>query len=525
MLVLENSYRSKQSPARRIAGTSLAHLAGMGLLIMDRVIVLGLMARLLSPRLFSDWMVMLSVSGYARNTNLGLGVYYSNVLSMHMSKKEHDAFAWVAVKGLTTLASLVALFSASTIIAVANFPVHKLLGLSGMEPKEAKFVLGMLMLSLIINEFNGFLNLMYRSVMALERAQWALNLRFVAEILLICGTLFAGGGILGVAAVRVIGAFLLLGFYGFDLKRMLCIDLGIWRPVMLKEGVEDIGKSIALFWVQSMRSWLSSGTVALVSYRMGSVAILPYTTTLYIANLAIGFIGSVSSGLWQEFGHWTWRDMNIAKTISLRAIRFVMGSGVILGISFVYLARSALDIWLGEGSPHVNSTIIILQCVYIISDSARIVPYNLLLSQNRIRILTISSCIGALLGLSAVLPSDSGIIGLAGVLPIANVVGYGIPIWVSFCRFLNIKSLHIWQVLRGALLLAIVMGGALQLLTMVLAPRSAGILMVLSILIFAILLWLTVVLGPKERRTMIDTMSDLFGKLSGIRNLSRLRVR
>jgi hypothetical protein len=293
---------------------------------------------------------------------------------------------------------------------------------------------------------------------------------------------------------------------------------------MLKEGVEDIGKSIALFWVQSMRSWLSSGTVALVSYRMGSVAILPYTTTLYIANLAIGFIGSVSSGLWQEFGHWTWRDMNITKAISLRAIRFIMASGVILGISFVYLAREVLDIWLGEGSPYVDSTVIILQCVYIVSDGARIVPYTLLLSQNRIRILTVATFIGALVALSAVLLPESGIMGLAAVLPIANVVGYGIPIWVSFCKLLDIRRLDIWHALRSALALAVIMGGGLQLLSILLKPKCAGILMVLT-LIFAILLWVVVVLGQKEKRTIIDTMSDLFGKLGGMRNLLRLRVR
>jgi O-antigen/teichoic acid export membrane protein len=129
----------------RVAKNSAAQMLGLLLSFADRFVVVGILLRAWGAEVYAGWAILLSLAGLLLFAELGLNVYYGNMLQEAWSKADRERFQRVVSIALTC-SGTVALFVAVAAVSIAAF-AHLVQSLSIKAIPHADAILIFLMLS------------------------------------------------------------------------------------------------------------------------------------------------------------------------------------------------------------------------------------------------------------------------------------------------------------------------------------------------------------------------------------------
>jgi O-antigen/teichoic acid export membrane protein len=373
------------------------------------------------PEKYGEWLVLVGIAGFASVADLGVQVFWLNLLTRLYARGEFEKYRRVFRAGLLLFLVVGGLFLIASLVFSELSGPSRVSSLKFISENEATSIflifVGTAFLSLLANAVRG----VYRSVGQNPKVVWFEVGRELLTFVLIAAGLYINSGPVALASI-----------YGLiSLGTLVFVVVTVWRSfptlVNFRLSCADFSTAKAIVHGGSFQLAgvlanliLIQGTLIVTNWALGATAVALIATTRTISNLVRQVAGSVYAATLPEFSRLeaTADDLTM-RVLFHRSSIFVLFVSGFACIVLIGVGPWMFDQWTG-GRFKNPEWLIFLFAASVVVDSLRMPFHDFLLGCNRIVSVSIADIVYALcsLGLMTALFNGIGVLAV----PVATIV-------------------------------------------------------------------------------------------------------
>jgi O-antigen/teichoic acid export membrane protein len=469
---------------RRVGLGWLATFLGQVINFAGRVVSIPLFLAMWGNEKYGEWLTLYAFVGYLTVMDFGMQPYVVNRLITFYSLKKLDDYKRILHSALSL--SVVIALTAMTVLTCLAFtlPLSSWLHL--------KFSVGFhgLILVLLAGQIvfaipMGLIRSVYASVGEYPRGMMTANVQQFFLYGLTIFILFAGGGLLSVAAIQLLPLFGITLFILFDLpRRHPEIQIGVKKREWAL-AFNLFLPSLFFFLIYLSNAILLSGSILVVNAVLGAASVAVFATIRTMCNLIQQFIGLIKTPLWPEINAFEaekdYEKLRIAHQLLVKVSFWACGSMVVF---LHFFGKDIINLWIG-GKIIFDQRLLDLFLIYLTSQIIWSSSSLILVATNHHRkfsICQITSSISGL-GLAIILASHMGLSGIVLGLFLADIATCLWFVPRESCKLIGESLRKFWTdcVLRGIPILLIVSFIAWWIGSMIESPIFSIVLALLSV--------------------------------------------
>lgn len=338
--------------ARGLRGVG-ANILGHAISLANSVVLVPVFLASWGGQRYGEWLALSAVIGYLALLDFGIQTYVVNRMcqayvqgrlwdlhrDLHSSLK---AFAGVAVAGVGGLLAL-----------VGFVPLDRVLGFHETSRGTAAVTFFLLGINVFLNSIPmGVIGGLYRATGEYPRAQMIGNVFRTLQLIVSVAVVLSHASMAGLALAWVLVNAAVIGFIVTDLRRMRP-EIEIFpRSGSLLHGLTLLGPAL-LFLLISIASTVSAqGTILVVNWFFGGLAVVQFGTTRIMANLIPQSINVVSAALWPELTAIEARgEHSRLARVSQFLVKLNVSVAVVLALLLHYTGAEVYRTWTGRQIP------------------------------------------------------------------------------------------------------------------------------------------------------------------------------
>jgi len=253
-----------------------------------------------SVPVYGEWIVLNALPTYLNQSTIGFGNVAGNDMSIFTAKGDREG----AIRAFQSCWALIAVFSivagGLATLAVWYLPVTRWLHLSAIDDLSAKWIILYLGWSILLSQFEQLLQSAYRCV---GRYPYGTLLKSMISlsafaVIMVAVALHASPRIaaLWFALANIAGTVLLCILVKRDLP---WLEFG-WKHARWSEIKRMSGPAFAFMGFPIGNALNLQGTVVAVSYALGPLAVVIFSTARTISRVALQMIQMVNNTVWPE---------------------------------------------------------------------------------------------------------------------------------------------------------------------------------------------------------------------------------
>ncbi len=357
------------SVAKRLTRSFGAVLLGPVVTLAVQIVNVPVMLRVWGPALFGEWLLLSAVPTYLLLTDLGFGNVAGSDMTMRMSAKDADGaletfHSSIALVGFTTL--VLALLIAALFFIV---PVHHLLHLSAMSPKEAQLTLLLLCVNCLVMLQWGVLMAPFRSTGRYALGMFSVNCIRIVEAAGFFIIVFRHTRPPGLAAfmlaVSVAGTLWLIFLH---LRGARHLPIGFSRASRIR--IRELAAPAFAFLAFPVGAAISTqGMTIVAGLTLGPLAVAAFNPMRTLSRLALQLTDAVKNAFWPElsaaFGS---RDIALARRLHRTAVQVSLAMAA-AALVFLAIAGPRVFAFWTHGSVAFSGTVFHLLLLAVLANS------------------------------------------------------------------------------------------------------------------------------------------------------------
>lgn len=185
---------------RRIVAGAAGKAVTLGVSVAEQFLLVPVFLLFWGPERYGDWLALLATAGFLVLIDFGLQTYFANAFQMRLARGDEPGFTRLLHQAFGTYGAIIAVAAPAAVIAALLVPWDGLLNLrSGATATPAALVL--LALHMLVNLPFGVVVAVYRAHGRFATGIMVGNLSRLGLIGAVAAALWAGGGLVAVAAV------------------------------------------------------------------------------------------------------------------------------------------------------------------------------------------------------------------------------------------------------------------------------------------------------------------------------------
>ena len=311
-----------------------ANVYGVAVNLVFQILLVPLYINCWGKSLYSDWIVITSLTAFFSITNIGLSTVTQNVYSIEYINNNIKKCNSLLVNNifLVSLVFICSLIVSIIVLSIIDLP--KFLHLSEMNRSLANFIFVSFLIYIYTSMYGTILDSLFRAQSKYHIATFISNTSRLIEVLIIIFCVSCNVSIyLMVSLYLFPGVFFL--FYKYKLAKDFIqfsinkkyYDWSLFKQLLIP--------SVSFLSIPVSYSVLIQGSNLIVNYFFGPNAVVLYTTTRTLSNFITTILKTIKHAIWPEFtvafAHGDSKEMNKLYKIS-----------VILSIFFAILASLVL---------------------------------------------------------------------------------------------------------------------------------------------------------------------------------------
>jgi O-antigen/teichoic acid export membrane protein len=357
--------KQEHSIARRVAGGTAANVAGQTVVVLSRIALVPVIVHAVGVTDFGVWVVVGSVASFAFLLDLGMSTALVKYVAEHRAREEAEE-SRLMLGAATSLYGLlgVALSVLGLLIAIALASVFHL------GPDHGRLAAWLVAVTAIDVGISLVAAAPTATLKGLQRFAAVNALTVVgalAGVALTVGVLWAGGGIVGVAAVA---AFNSAAMYAVSVVAVRRLAPGYIGPLVRWDRARigrllRFSRSIAVIQVAiRMQGRLD---VIVIAAALPVRMVTPYNFAQRLADgtrIATDQFGKVILPLATEVS--ATRERSVLRQLFLTTTRLTLVIAIGVGLPLALLGGSILSIWVGDAFADYHALVAILACAAIV---------------------------------------------------------------------------------------------------------------------------------------------------------------
>ena len=278
-----------------------------------------------STPVFGEWLIVNSIPNYLSFSNIGFGSVAGN--EMTMAEARGDRATSLRAFQSTWWLIVIAMFLTGIVVALALavFPVAKLLNVSTISDVDTRWIIAYLGVAVLLGQLEQLLQSAYRSVGRYPYGSFIKSCMSLGAFAAMLVPVSMGFGprttAMVFAGANVVGTLVL----GVLVRRDIpWIEFG-WKHAELRE-IKRLAPAAFAFMGFPMGNALNlQGTVQAVSYAMGPVAVVVFSTARTVSRVALQMVQMINSTFEPEFSiSFAQNNAGLIRTLHRRACQMAL---------------------------------------------------------------------------------------------------------------------------------------------------------------------------------------------------------
>ena len=311
-----------------------ANVYGVVVNLVFQILLVPLYINYWGKSLYSDWIVITSLTAFFSITNIGLSTVTQNVYSIEYLNNNIKKCNSLIVNNVL-LVSLVFIFSliiSVIVLSIIDLPI--LLHLSEMNRSLANFIFVSFLIYVYISMYGAILDSLFRAKSKYHIATFISITSRLIEVLIIIFCVSCNVSIYFMVSLYLLpGLFLLLykyklakSFIQFSINKKY-YDWSLFKQLIIP--------SVSFMSIPVSYSVLIQGSNLIVNYFFGPNAVILYTTTRTLSNFIATLLKTIKDAIWPEFtiafGRGDSKEMNkLYKTSAVISTFFAILVSIVL---------------------------------------------------------------------------------------------------------------------------------------------------------------------------------------------------
>ena len=277
-----------------------ANVYGVVVNLVFQILLVPLYINYWGKSLYSDWIVITSLTAFFSITNIGLSTVTQNVYSIEYLNNNIKKCNSLIVNNVL-LVSLVFIFSliiSVIVLSIIDLPI--LLHLSEMNRSLANFIFVSFLIYVYISMYGAILDSLFRAKSKYHIATFISITSRLIEVLIIIFCVSCNVSIYFMVSLYLLpGLFLLLykyklakSFIQFSINKKY-YDWSLFKQLIIP--------SVSFMSIPVSYSVLIHGSHLIVTYFFGPNAVILYTTTRTLSNFIATLLKTIKHAIWPEF--------------------------------------------------------------------------------------------------------------------------------------------------------------------------------------------------------------------------------
>lgn len=288
---------SLNTPIRR---TWIAYLFGVGVNLLNQIILVPFYILYLGNDLYCDWIVLSALTAFFSMSDIGLNTVIQNRFSIKLAENDAKECNSLLADNFLIITIIFAIVLAGAFCYVSLFNLRDQMGINVLSRREASFIFLMLLVNIFIKMYSGVENAVYRATHNASRAvyfdQFAmLSVVVLTFLVLVCRfPLWVLSVLICVpnALLVVIKHIDSRKFYHYDF-RLSDVNIPLLRQVTLP--------SVSFLSFPLGNAIVLQGYTLLVNKFFGADSVVLYNTTRTMCNFIKVLLGTVQNSIWPEY--------------------------------------------------------------------------------------------------------------------------------------------------------------------------------------------------------------------------------
>lgn len=371
----------KNSVNTPIRKNFIANLFGIGVNILNQIILVPFFILYWGNDLYSDWIVLSALATVFGMSDVGLNSVIQNRFAIKYSERNLKECGQLLIINIVIISVVFAVFLFASLLYLANCNIVDQMGLHYLGRKEGSFIFTMLLVQVFINMYNGIPNAIFRGVHRNSEVVFIDQLTkliiFIVTLLcLLCGVEIS---VMSVLICIPIPISLIIKIYMS--KRIFRFKYS-WSNFNWSLFRNVLGPAVGYMSFPLGNAILLQGFTFVVNRYFGANIVVLYNTTRTMCNFIKTLLATVFNSVWPEFSiAYGEKNTDRMRLLYRKSIRISVVGAIVISAGLLLLGPLIYTIWT-HGAVHFNYSLMTAFLVVLIINTIWYSGHVALLSTN-----------------------------------------------------------------------------------------------------------------------------------------------
>lgn len=322
-----------------------ANLYGIGIQLINQILLVPIYIIFWGKDLYSDWIVISALTAFFSMSDIGLNNVIQNRFAMKYAEgntKECNSLLTDNFILVTIIFLLLALLSIAFLVI---FDITELMNIKALSRIEASVVFVLLICRVFFDMYRNVENAIYRAVHKASRSILMDQTTLLIVSLLILACVVAHISMPVMCLIIIVPSLLMLVYKYYDVKQFFNYKFNIshFDGKLLKE---IFIPAISFMSFPVGNAIVLQGYTLVVNCFFGSSSVVLYNTTRTLCNFVKTFIGTIQSSVWPEYSiAYGNREYGRMRSIYKKTLSFTVILSLSIGIAILFSGQHIYRIW------------------------------------------------------------------------------------------------------------------------------------------------------------------------------------
>lgn len=333
---------SINSPIRK---NIVANLFGIGVNLLNQIVLVPFYIIYWGNDLYSDWIVISALTAFFGMSDIGLNSVIQNRFSIKYAQNEKDECDSLLANNIAIVALIGSVCLLLGVGYVFLFNISQQMGLTTLSRLEGSIIFIMLLCQVFIQMFSGIENAIYRANHKASIAVYYDQLARLAIVVITFMCLLLSISLSVMSILICIPNLLLLFIKHINARKIYSFRFSVklLNKRLLKEVIRP---SVMFMSFPLANAIILQGFTLVINKFFNAEAVVLYNTTRTMCNFIKSFLNTIFFSVWPEFSiAYGKNDKMKMKALIKKAVRSSLSIAALICLGLLLLGPRIYDVW------------------------------------------------------------------------------------------------------------------------------------------------------------------------------------
>lgn len=331
-----------KSPVRK---NMLANLFGVGVNLLNQIVLVPFYIIYWGNELYSDWIVLSSLTAIFSMTDVGLNNVIQNQFSIKYAEGEAKTCNALLSCNVVIVTITFLLVLLLTVVYLLCVNLTDSMNLHILGRSEAGVVFTMLLVKVFVSMYSGIQNSIYRATHHADRAIFLDQIAFLCVVLMTFAFVVTRASVVWLSLAICVPYILLIIVKFYDSKRYFNHHISLfhfdWKLVK-----QMILPSLSFMSFPLGNTIVLQGFTLVVNKFFGANEVVLYNTSRTMCNFIKTFLGTIQGSVWPEYSiAYGKSDYKRMRSLHKKSLHISIAFSILVGVGLLVFGPFIYKIW------------------------------------------------------------------------------------------------------------------------------------------------------------------------------------